>query len=65
LTLPAVKAAPRYDGPPVLRMHGVFLAGLATHPSAAPNTFVVRTEIERARHNDGKNLPPSHREDTE
>jgi hypothetical protein len=45
-TLPDVEAATRYDGSPVLRIHGVFLAGLATHPSAAPNTLVVRSEIE-------------------
>jgi hypothetical protein len=46
LTLPDVEAATRYDGSPVLRIHGVFLAGLATHPSAAPDTLVVRSEIE-------------------
>jgi hypothetical protein len=46
LTLPDVEAATRYDGSPVLRIHGVFLAGLATHPSADPNTLVVRSEIE-------------------
>lgn len=46
LTLPDVEATRRYDGSPVLRVHGVFLAGLATHHSAAPNTLVVRSEIE-------------------
>lgn len=46
LTLPDVQATTRYDGSPVLRMHGVFLAGLATHRSAEPNTLVVRSEIE-------------------
>lgn len=46
LTLPDVEATTRYDGSPVLRMHGVFLAGLATHRSAEPNTLVVRSEIE-------------------
>jgi len=46
LTLPDVEAATRYDGSPVLRIHGVFLAGLATHSSAGPNTLVVRSEIE-------------------
>jgi len=46
MTLPDVEAATRYDGSPVLRIHGVFLAGLATHPSADPNTLVVRSEIE-------------------
>jgi hypothetical protein len=44
--LPNVEAAIRYDGSPVLRIHGVFVAGLATHPSADPNTLVVRSEIE-------------------
>jgi hypothetical protein len=46
LRLPNVEAATRYDGSPVLRIHGVFVAGLATHPSADPNTLVVRSEIE-------------------
>jgi hypothetical protein len=46
LTLPDVEATTRYDGSPVLRMHGVFLAGPATHPSAEPNTIVVRSAIE-------------------
>ena len=46
LTLPDVAAATRYDGSPILRIHGVFLAGLATHPSAAPDTLVVRSEID-------------------
>lgn len=45
LTLPDVEATTRYDGSPVLRMHGVFLAGPATHPSAEPNTLVVRSEF--------------------
>ena len=46
LTLPDVEATTRYDGSPVLKMHGVFLAGVATHPSAAHNTLVVRSELE-------------------
>jgi hypothetical protein len=49
LTLPDVEAAIRYDGSPVLKMRGCFMAGLATHPSAEPNTLVVRiTDDERA-----------------
>jgi hypothetical protein len=46
LELPDVEATTRYDGSPVLKVGGVFLAGLATHPSAEPNTLVVRMDIE-------------------
>jgi hypothetical protein len=46
LTLPDVEATTRYDGSPVLKLHGVFFAGMATHPSAAPDTLVVRSEFE-------------------
>jgi hypothetical protein len=42
LTLPDVQAATRYDGSPLLKLGGIFLAGLATHPSAEPDTLVVR-----------------------
>ena len=42
LTLPGVEAATKYDGSPVLKLGGCFLAGLATHPSAEPATLVVR-----------------------
>jgi hypothetical protein len=42
LALPDVEAATRYDGSPVLRLGGCFMAGLATHRSAEPNTLVVR-----------------------
>jgi hypothetical protein len=42
LTLPGVAADTKYDGSPVLRLGGCFLAGLATHPSAEPDTIVVR-----------------------
>jgi hypothetical protein len=45
LTLPDVEATTRYDGSPVLRMHGVFLAAPATHRSAESNTLVVRCEF--------------------
>jgi hypothetical protein len=44
LTLPEVEAATKYDGSPVLRLRGCFLAGLATHASAEPDTLVVRSE---------------------
>jgi hypothetical protein len=47
LTLPNVEAATRYDGSPVLKVAGVFMAGLATHESAEANTLVVRADLEQ------------------
>ena len=44
LTLPQVEAGTRYDGSPVLKVRGVFLAGLATHQSAEAGTLVVRAD---------------------
>lgn len=44
--LPNVEATTRYDGAPVLKAHGVFMAGLAMHASAEPDTLVVRAEFE-------------------
>jgi hypothetical protein len=46
LSLPDVEAATRYDGSPVLKVGGCFMAGLATHPSAEPATLVVRASFE-------------------
>jgi hypothetical protein len=46
LTLPDVEATTKYDGSPVLRVDGIFMAGLATHPSAEPETLVVRAGLE-------------------
>ena len=46
LRLPDVEAATRYDGSPVLKVGGCFMAGIAMHPSAEPATMVVRVEIE-------------------
>ena len=46
LQLPDVEAATRYDGSPVLKVGGAFMAGLATHPSAEPETLVVRADLE-------------------
>jgi hypothetical protein len=46
LALPDVEATARYDGSPVLKLDGCFLAGVATHPSAEPDTLVVRMKIE-------------------
>ncbi len=42
--LPDVDATTRYDGAPTLTLRGCFLAGLATHPSAEPDSLVVRME---------------------
>jgi hypothetical protein len=46
LTLPDVEAATKYDGSPVLKLGGAFLAGLATHRSAEPETLVVRIGLD-------------------
>jgi hypothetical protein len=46
LALPDVEDATRYDGSPVLKLGGCFMAGLATHPSAEPGTLVVRSGYE-------------------
>lgn len=47
LTLPDVEAATKYDGSPVLTLGGSFMAGLAMHPSAEPDTLVVRVDDEQ------------------
>jgi hypothetical protein len=44
--LPDVEATTRYDGSPVLKVGGCFMAGLATHRSAEPATLVVRIGFE-------------------
>jgi hypothetical protein len=46
LALPGVESSIRYDGAPVLKVNGCFMAGLASHPSAEPGSLVVRMEIE-------------------
>ena len=46
LSLPGVEAAIKYDGSPVLKVDGCFMAGLATHPSAEPGSLVVRVGLE-------------------
>lgn len=46
LTLPDVEATTKYDGSPVLKVDGIFMAGLATHSSAEPDTLVVRAGLE-------------------
>ena len=50
LELPDVEAAVRYDGSPVLKRGGAFMAGLASHPSAEPNTLVVRYDADEREH---------------
>ena len=46
LVLPDVQATIRYDGSPVLKAAGCFMAGLATHRSAEPDTLVVRMDFD-------------------
>lgn len=42
--LPGVELGTRYDGSPVLRLDGRYLAGFAMHSSAEPNSLVVKTD---------------------
>ena len=42
LALPGVQAEVKYDGSPVLKLCGCFLAGMASHPTAEPDTLVLR-----------------------
>ena len=44
LTLPDVVEATRYDGSKVLKVADRFMAGLASHPSAEPESLVVRID---------------------
>jgi hypothetical protein len=46
LALPDVEATTKYDGSPVLKAGGAFMAGLAMHCSAEPATLVVRVDVE-------------------
>jgi hypothetical protein len=46
VTLPGVETVTRYDGSPGLKARGVFMAGMASHPSAEPGSLVVRTDLE-------------------
>ena len=45
LLLAGVESATRYDGSPLLKVGGAFMAGLARHPSAEPGTLVVRADL--------------------
>ena len=47
LEFPDVEAVVRYDGATVLKAGGVFMAGIATHPSAEPDSLVVRVDLEQ------------------
>ena len=44
LTLPGVEAVIRYDGSPTLKAGGCFMAMLATHHSAEPDSLVIRID---------------------
>ena len=46
LALPGVTAATRYDGAPVLKRGGAFMAALAMDPAAEPDTLIVRCAAE-------------------
>jgi hypothetical protein len=46
LTLPNVEATTKYDGSPLLKLGGCFMAGMAMHPSAEPDTLVVGVDDE-------------------
>ena len=46
LSLPDVEAATKYDGSPVLKARGVFMAGIATDESAEADSLVVRCEFD-------------------
>ena len=41
-----VEAVKRYDGATVLKAGGSFMAGVATHRSAEPNSLVVRSDFD-------------------
>jgi hypothetical protein len=45
-TMPDVEVATRYNGTPLLKTGGAFMAGLASHHSAEPDTLVVRVPLE-------------------
>jgi hypothetical protein len=45
LSMPDVKASVKYDGSPVLKAGGSFMAGIATDESAEADSLVVRCEF--------------------
>ena len=44
--MPGVEAVIKYDGSPVLKAGGVFMAGIATDESAEADSLVVRCEFD-------------------
>ena len=44
--MPGVERADKYDGTPVLRLNGCFMAGVAAHESAEAGSLVVRADSE-------------------
>ena len=46
LALPDVEATIDWAGAPVLKVHGTFVAGLASHRSVEPGTLVVRCALD-------------------
>lgn len=50
LRLPEVEASEKYDGSPVLKAGGSFLAGIATDESADADTLIVRMEHEERQY---------------
>ena len=46
LALPGVEAAAKYDGSPILKLGGAFMAGLAARRTAEPGTLVVRADLD-------------------
>jgi hypothetical protein len=46
LAWPDVRAETKYDGSPVLKCRGCFMAGMAMHASAEPDTLVVRVGLD-------------------
>ena len=50
LAFPGVERSTRYDGAMMLKVDGVFMAAAATHPSAEPESLVVKVDpADRAR----------------
>ena len=45
LAMQDVEVAKRYDGAMVLKAGGSFMAAIATHPSAEPDSLVVRSDF--------------------
>ncbi len=46
---PDVDATTKYDGSPVLKCRGCFMAGMAGHASAEGDTLVARIDVEARR----------------